>query len=423
MGQRGVVARVGAVVVCALGVAACGQAEETLYVGEAARVEVAVRDAAALPDVVSAADALGLRLIAHAEDGNVITSPAGAQVALAMVGEGAAGVAAEELDLLLGASGQSRSDAVNALMADLERFEGDPGLAAKSKLPDETLVHLANHVVVNDQAEIFPEYLDRLSGAYGVGITGADLGSSDGIKVLDAWVRKESGGLIEKSAIAPTPLLRLVLQNMLVLAARWDQPFEPSVTRDAPFTLSGGETVSVAMMHQMGHYCYVEQDGWAAVRLPYSDGDLVADLVLPPPGLAPADLTPAELAVLVEALDCGGEKTEIELGLPRVDVSTSLDLIPLLDEATPGIRVEGGLPGISSTEPLLVEQAVQQGVLRIDEDGTVAAVATEVGIEAGAAPPDEPIVLVFDRPFLARIAVGSTGWPLIMARVNDPSAG
>lgn len=381
-----------------------------------------MRDAVGLPDVVAAADALGLRLIAHAEGGNVVTSPAGAQVALAMVGEGAAGVAADELDALLGATGQSRTDAVNALMADLERFEGDPSLAAKSKLPDETLVHLANQVVVDDQAEIFPEYLDRLSAAYGVGIIGADLGSAEGIKVLDAWVREESGGLIEKSAIEPKPLLRLVWQNMLVLAARWEQPFDRTVTRDAPFMLSTGESVSVPMMHQAGFHCYAEHEGWSAVRLPYLNNDLIADLVLPPPGREPADLTDVELAILTDALDCAKKRVEVQLGLPKVDLTTRFDLVPLLDDAVPGIREPGGLPGISSNpdEPLYVSQAVQQGVLRIDEEGTVAAVATEIGGEAGAAPPENPIVLTFDRPFLARIAVGSTGWPLILARVDDP---
>lgn len=400
---------------------ACGQVEGEELAGEAVRAEVRPGEATALPAVAAAADGIGLRILASAADGNVVTSPAGAQVALAMVGEGAADEAAEQLDALLGAAGQDRTDAVNALLADLEPLDGDPALAAKKKLPEKTLVHLANRVTVDDQAQLVPGYLDRLSAGYGAGVTATDLGSEDGKEVLDRWVREESGGLVDESAIQPDPDLRLVWQNAMVVAAAWEQPFDATVTRDVDFTLGDGQVVRVDTMHQTTHRCVVEVDGWSAVRLPYRGGELFADLLLPPEGTDPGTLTPEQLAGMTDDLDCAEpEAVEVELGLPRADLTTSVDLLPFLQETAPDLLTPGGLPGISTEEPLFVSQASQQGVLKVDEEGTVAAVVTEIGAAAGAAPPPDPLVLTFDHPYLVRLATTSTDWPLVMARVADP---
>lgn len=401
--------------------AACGQVEGEDLAGEAVRVEVDPEAADALPAVVATADRIGLRILAGAGDGNAVTSPAGAQVALAMVGEGAADAASDQLDRLLGASGQDRTDAVNALLADLEPLDGDPSLAAKDRLPEQTLVHLANGVTVDDQAQLVPGYLDRLSAGYGAGVTAADLGSKEGKQLLDRWVREESGGLVDESAIQPDPDLRLVWQSAMVLAAGWEQPFDAQVTRDVDFTLGDGQVVPVDTMHQATRRCVVEVEGWSAVRLPYLGGELVADLFLPPEGTDPGTLTPEQLAGMTDDLDCAEtEAIEVELRLPRADLTTSVDLLPFLQEAAPALLTPGGLPGISTAEPLFVSQAAQQGVLKVDEEGTVAAVVTEIGAAAGAAPPPDPLVLAFDHPYLVRLATTSTDWPLVMARVADP---
>ncbi|WP_052436333.1 serpin family protein [Georgenia sp. SUBG003] len=57
----------------------------------------------------------------------------------------------------------------------------------------------------------------------------------------------------------------------------------------------------------------------------------------------------------------------------------------------------------------------------MDEDGTVAAAATEVGAEAGSATgPTDPVVMSVDRPFAVRIVHLETGWPLFMGAIADP---
>jgi serpin B len=101
-----------------LTLAACGQQGApagTPLGSDAARISVDPDEAVALPDVVAAADGMGVDLIVQAGDVTTVTSPASLQVALSMAAEGAEGQTLKELESLIGAAGQKRSEAINAL--------------------------------------------------------------------------------------------------------------------------------------------------------------------------------------------------------------------------------------------------------------------------------------------------------------------
>lgn len=410
--------------------AACGAGAEAEELrSDVDRTQVDPAGAEALPAVVAATDALGVDLVALAPEGeNVVASPASAVVALAMLGEGAQGESAAELDALLGAVGTDRTDAVNALSAALTPWAGDPAVVQEEELPEEPVVHVANNVVIDDDAEVVSAYLDTLASGYGAGVQSTDLAGSDGKEVLDAWVRENSGGLMEESAIEPNADLRLVLQNAVVLAGRWESPFTPEATSSQPFTLADGTEVDVDTMHKKSYLSYAEVDGWQAVRLPYTGGGLYADVLLPPEGADVADAD-ADLLGQFAAELAIAESVELELAMPKVDIDTEADLLPLLQEHAPSLisAASADLTGISTQQPpLFIGQAKQQAVLVVDEEGTVAAAVTEIGAEAGSAPAAAPIEFIVDRPHLIRIAVdvdsvdGLQSWPLFLARVADP---
>ncbi|ACQ80202.1 proteinase inhibitor I4 serpin [Beutenbergia cavernae DSM 12333] len=389
---------------------------------DAERVVVQVSDAEAATDVVSATEAFGLTMLASGDaDSNVVTSPASAVVALAMLAEGARGVSEAELDALLGASGPDRTDAVGALLAALQEHDGDPALAAADELPETPLAHLANQIVLDEGFEVRAEFLDTLAAGYGAGIATADLATRDGVRVLGAWVREHTGGLIPGSAIEPKPELRLVLQNVVVLAARWESPFDASDTRDVPFAVRADDVPLVRTMHGLREVPYAEVDGWRAARVPYAEA-FSADLVLPPDGVDPADVPAGTLGALVAALDAA-QPVEVELAVPALDLPPArLALAPAIEAAGAASLLDpdtADLTGID--DDLFVGQAVQQAMLRMDEEGTVAAAVTEIGVElsSGEAPRDAR-ELSLDRPYLVRIAHDDTGWPLFVAAIRDP---
>lgn len=406
-----------------LALTACGPAaDEGLERSAAARVAVAVADAPASADAVVATEELGLlalRATAEPKE-NALVSPASLTFALALLAEGARGETATALDAALGASGEDRTAAYNALTAELAKHDGDPGVAQDDDLPDHPVLHLANQAVLDDQLAVEPDYLDALASAFDAGVQRTDLGTSSGKGVLDAWVDHHTGGLIKESAIEPDPMLRLVLQNAILLAARWDTPFQEHATRDEDFTGPEG-TEPVEMLHGTESWGYAEHDGWAAVRLPYGEA-FHADVLLPPEGTDPADVAPGTLTALTTALDDAAPRL-VELAMPTLELEPpTLDLAPALAEAgLGGLYDAPDLTGISTAEQLRVSQVMQQAYLRLDEDGTVAAAVTEIGVETSGAPAGGPAVrMTVDRPYLLRIAHTETHLPLFLAAVRSP---
>lgn len=413
-----------AVITIALGISACGGTVTDLVTDSGQeRSVVTVAQASAVPDVVSATDRFGLELLFSApRESNAVVSPASAVIALSMLADGAAGETATQFDAVLGASGSARTDAVNALLAEVEKYGGDPAIVQEKELPDRPMLHVANEVVLDDGFTARPEYLQVLAQGYGAGIRTVDLGSGKGKKTLDAWVDENTGGLIKKSAIEPSADLRMVLQNATVFAAAWERPFDEYFSERRPFTLSTGDDVKTQTMARLGTFKYYESEGWRAVRLPYSEG-FHMDVVLPPQGTDPASIPAALKAELSAGIDAANLEL-VDLSLPSVDIAGGvLDLRPALESAGLGDLFNAVGPDLSgiSDQNLFLSQAKQQTVLAIDEAGTVAAAVTELGVgEASAPVVVEQIEFRVDRPYLLSINHTQTSWPLFVAAIRDP---
>jgi serine protease inhibitor len=407
----------------ALALTACGPAaDEGLERSDAERTVITVADAPASADAALATEELGLlalRATTEPEE-NALVSPASLSFALALLAEGAHGDTAAALDEALGASGTDRTSAYNALQGALAEHDGDPAVAQDDELPEDPVLHLANQAVLDDELEVDPDYLDRIATSFDAGVQRTDLGSDAGKRVLDAWVNLHTGGLIEKSAIEPDPMLRLVLQNAVLLAARWETPFAEYSTTDEDFTGPSG-TEPTEMLNASESFAYAESDGWAAVRLPYVEA-FHADVLLPPDGTDPADVSRGTLTALTTALDAETPRP-VDLTMPSLELEPpTLDLAPALEEAgLGGLYDAPDLTGITSSNNLKVSQAMQQAYLSLDEAGTVAAAVTEIALaESAAVPTDPAVTMQVDRPYLLRIAHTETKLPLFLAAVRSP---
>lgn len=428
---------VSALVPFSLVLAACGpDPGEGIARSDVERKSVAVADTSAVPAVVAATGELGRTMLASAAppEGaactgpvggpNAVVSPASLAVALAMLTEGTGTTTRDALDAALGASGGARTDAFNALSRAVGEYDGDPAVVEDDELPETPVLHLANQAVVDDDLTPLDTYLDALAEGFGAGVQRTDLGGEEGKAILDAWTNEHTGGLIDESAITPSPDLRLVLQNAILLAARWQQPFTD--TRDAePFTLADGTEVRAEAVWGTLGVTYALHDGWQAVRLPYTEG-FHADVILPPDGTgtmsddgAPA-APDADTWATLDAELTTAEPRSVELTMPTLDVETGpVDLCAALYDAGLGeLYEEPDLSGISD-QNLVLTQAFQQVVLQVDAEGTVAAAVTELGIAESSAPIGE-VEMTVDRPYLLRITHTDTSWPLFLAAIGDP---
>jgi serpin B len=172
------------------------------------------------------------------------------------------------------------------------------------------------------------------------------------------------------------------------------------------------------MMHSQDELRYATGTGWQAVEVPYAGGQLAMRILLPAPGQAPGPLlAPKTMSAVAAAL----HTDNVGLSLPRWDFASDLDLVPALKALglTLPFTANADFNGISPG--LFVDQAIHRANITVDEWGTEAAAVTGISFAtAGKAP--AKIQMTVDRPFAFAIVHTSTGVPLFMGQVADPSA-
>ena len=388
-------------------------------------VERASVDRSAYPDELAtfrdSALRLGDALLLAGGEGNVIASPGSLLIALAMLRAGASGEAAAEMDAVLGLPEAGRDEAMNALLASLEEYDGDPGTVDEDNPPAKPLVHIANGLFVDKNVPTGQGYLDALAQHYGTGVRPVDFRDQAATEpAINAWVNKNTGGRIEKAPARYDPDNTFSLLNAVYFAAAWEVPFDANDTSDDPFTTADGGTVDVPTMHSLQEMAYAEGSGWQAVDLPYGEG-FVMRLVLPAKdpdggaGAVNADLL-AEVARALGAAD----PEDVDLALPTWDHKSHFDVRAILEQL--GLqKTLNTTRDFDAIQPgLMITQAAQDANITVAEKGTVAAAVTQFNGEATSIQPEPARTLKFDRPFHYQIVHLGTSLPLFTGKVADP---
>lgn len=361
--------------------------------------------------MVDASVRLASELVALGDD-DVVVSPLSLQLALALLREGATGVVADEIDAAAGLSGDSQ--AVADLRAMLADYEGDVAGIDPDDPPAVPLVHIADSAFVQPGFPVEASFLERVAAYHQAQVYEADFAAGSAKPLLDAWVKKETGGLLDECPAATTPDTRVVLMDAVTFGATWASPFAAEDTSDGPFARADGTEVTVPFMHQTLTTPYATGDGWVAAQLPYTEG-FAMRVLLPDEGTATAEQWLAAHAALATASD-----EPLILSMPSWQTDTTLDLGDVLDGLGLGSLTDpkGDLDGVF---PGAFVSAVAQGAtITVAEKGTVAAAVTAIGL-AGAALVQPDLELRLDRPFEYQVIEESTGLVLFAGRVSDPS--
>jgi serpin B len=234
---------------------------------------------------------------------------------------------------------------------------------------------------------------------------------------IDHAVATATEGLIPQ-LLSPGSLQGIgwVLTDALYLHAAWQAPFDPSQTSPEPFLSASGPVVTAKFL-QGGSFRFVRAGGWTAVRLPYRGGKLAMVALLPSAAArgCPA-LSPQALSLMNARLAAGGTGMAA-ISMPKVSLSSKGDMRALLGRLGMGVAFSGAADFTGLSPQAAAIGLVQHAAtLKVAEKGTVAAAATAVGIEPGAARAQ----ISFDRPYLLVVTDTATGEPLFMARVANP---
>jgi len=354
---------------------------------------------------------------------------------------------------LAGADVDTRTEMARVLHVDLNS-DIDPSFAALQKSLEEMAaktekiaqdskkrggpsqpitIAIANRLFAQKDFEFRPAFFARVKDYYGAPPELLDFktNAAAATKRINDWVAQQTRDRIRD--LIPQPLdelTRLVLTNAIYLKAPWADEFNANATKPEPFHVRGKATVDVATMQQRAHFRYAKGDGFTAVAVPYSGGDLQF-LILLPDKIDGVQAIEKKLSGAVLG-DCAKMKeSDVFLHLPKfkfepptIQLSEQLQALGMKS----AFDVPQGSANFDRMAPrkpnsyLAISDVFHKTFIAVDEKGTEAAAATAVVMMELSARREmaEPIEVKVDRPFVYAIQHVPSGACLFIGRVTDP---
>ena len=339
-------------------------------------------------------------------------SPASLAVALTMLQNGARGRTLDEIRTALSAGELSGADL-------------DAGWAAltdawsRAARADGVSLESADSVWAQRGLPLRAEFLGALRQWFDAGLWQVDFRHPGAVDAINRWTSERTHGHIPALFDRLPADTKAVLANAVHFQASWQQPFDPSGTRDGQFVTDRGP-VTASFMSRLGRFATATTADWTAVQLPYRGSRFAALAIMPRDGSL-ADFVRTLDRARLATISAGLRPTTATLRLPRFTIRSTLDLRDTLAGlGMPSAFTDRADFSALSPRPLVVSRVVQRVYLSVGEKGTEADAATGISMVPTSLAPGGRIDL--DHPFLFLVRDTHTGAILFAAQVQRPTA-
>ncbi|XP_073466407.1 serine protease inhibitor A6-like [Aquarana catesbeiana] len=329
--------------------------------------------------------------------------------------------------LLLGAQSKTHQEILEGLSLNIKNSTESELHQAYSTLlhllnePKSSLqVDIGNALFVQQTLTLLKCFEDDLKNLYHAEIRKTNFNDpQEATKEVNEYVKNKTEGKIKELVKEFPADTKLALVNYVLFKGKWQETFNAAFTSTRKFKVDKNTTVDVPMMRRTGQYNIYRDTKLpcTVVELPYKDN---ASMII-------AMANPGKIHVVEQGLSAetiqrwrtSWRKTTIELSVPKFNITSKINLKDELPKV--GIRTpftdEANFSGITHNLKLKVGSAVHQAVINVDEEGTVAAAATAVGIAVLSLPQSISI----DGPFVFFIIEKKTNSILFMGTVINPT--
>ncbi len=353
---------------------------------------------------------------------SIVCSPLSITYVLSMVNDGATGITEQELEQTLGFH-KGGIQAVNDYCKNL--IDNLPHVDEKVQL------NIANAIFVNDKYQLKKQFQQDMANYYDAKAEALDFSSPSTLDRINGWCDEKTRGMIPTILERVDPRTVSYLLNAIYFKAEWASMFEKNETREEIFTTPDGET-RVPLMHQNVYMNYLRNDQYAAVSIPYGNGQWMMTVMLPEDGKTTDDV--------ISSLAASGWSTDflknplrearryaVDLKLPRFETAFDTDDAGGLIELLKGMGIRRAFDGNSAEIPsmcengnLYISMMKQKAKIKVNEEGSEAAAVTIAGVNFTSAVADtqEPPKATFhaNRPFVYVIHEQSSGVILFVGK-------
>lgn len=341
---------------------------------------------------------------------NLILSPLSVSFAVGMTSNGANGQTLTDIRKTMEFDGFTE-DQVNSYYHNLI-----------TNLPDldpNTTLKIANSIWYANNFTVLPTFIKTNTDFYNAEVKALDFSDKTGsVNTINNWVSGNTNNKIPKIIDQIGDGARMYLINAIYFNSSWKTPFDAAKTHKASFHLGDNSTVPVDFMTNNEAYPNVAYDGGTTViELPYSNSKYSLVMIMPD----------ADVKTFALGLDSTKWKSltgklaglKSNLTIPKFKFSYGINLKEILKSLGMSIAFsdQADFSRISST-PLAITEVMHKAYIDVNENGTEAAAATEVGMGLTASPTKN---IIFDKPFVFAIREMKTGLILFAGIVNDPT--
>ncbi len=287
---------------------------------------------------------------------------------------------------------------------------------------------LASSLWLSDQINFKQGAMNALAKHYYASSFRGEMGSAEFDKALQDWINKQTGGLLKEQASS----LKMDRETILALAttiyfrAKWGDEFSENNTAPNTFhSLSGDLTCDFMRESETNNYYWSERFSAVSKRL---EGSGAMWFLLPDEGVLPEELLSDEKTL--DFLLSGGESAEnkhiiVNLSVPKFDISSDMELSPALKAMGISdvfdLNTSDFSPMTDDVDEVFLSKVRHAARAAIDEEGVTAAAYTVMMVCGAAAPPDDEVDFILNRPFIF-VITGTDGLPLFVGIVHQPQA-
>lgn len=356
-----------------------------------------------------------MKYLALSDNNNVVFSPFSVLMLLSIAADSVDGVTKQEILDVVGSDMPYEN--YRDMVSEMQRLFTET-ISVDSEDEDYTSggeIVSANAVYIKEdfKGTLNADYEDRLSKYHGKLFASKNI-----VDDVNAWVKENTRGLIDRIADDSMSQMVACLMNAIAFESEWAELYDEDEIYEDEFTDVDGTAYEVQMMDST-EYEYIENDLFTGFIKPYKD------LEYSYMALLPRNEGKEAISHVIDSLDLSrifesSQSIKVYVTMPEFKYDLDRDMTDLFKKMgiTTLFTPQADFSPMSS-EWLMMDAIIHKAHIEVDRKGTKAAAVSMGVVVCGCAPSLEEYKSVrLDRPFIYAIVNNLTGLPVFAGIVN-----
>jgi len=293
-------------------------------------------------------------------------------------------------------------------------------LSSMANIDEMVELYTGNSIWFEEDFTIEKDFTDLAENYYNASIYNVDFDNQDTAGKMNNWVSEATKGkisnIVNQGALTDSVMY---LINAIYFKGEWKDKFKTENTKEDDFFLIDRDIKKVQMMENNEEYKYYDGSDFQMIRIPYGRDKTAMYVFLPDEDIEIAGFVNRLSSDLLNESIAEAADADAILKFPRfnIEYGTKSLIGPLKDLGMVNAFIADKADFDSIAPLMFISQIDHKAIIEVNEEGTVAAAATSVGMGATAV---QPVEFIVNRPFVLLIRDDRTENILFIGKILEP---